>query len=120
MLDIRITSSPISLLMPRNKWQENARRVLWVLLGYITTPQRRVNLSRIAHFVSLASFAPPHSSSRSRLLLLLLLAPHIVQAHTSVYVCAQYNALTPRPLDECNNVYAPPQDQLCMGLTVTD
>lgn len=61
-----------------------------------------------------------HSSSRSCLLLLLLLALHIVQAHISVYVCAQYNALTPRPLDECNNVYAPLQDQLSMGFMMTN
>lgn len=76
--------------------------------------------TRVAHFVTLAHLLQPsYSSSRCRLLFLLLLALHIVQAHTSVYVCAQYDALTPRPLDERNNVYAPPQDQLSMVFTVT-
>lgn len=75
--------------------------------------------TRVAHFVSLTHLLQlPYSSSRCRLFLLLL-ALHIVQAHISVYVCAQYDALTPRPLDERNNVYAPPQDQLFMVLTVT-
>jgi hypothetical protein len=49
----------------------------------------------------------------ARLLFLLLLALHIVQAHISVYVCAQYNALTTRPLDERNNVV-----RIATGITI--
>jgi hypothetical protein len=42
------------------------------------------------------------------------------QAHTSRYVCAQYNALNPRPTDERNNVYSPPQDQsLVLGFPLS-
>jgi len=83
--------------------------------------KRRVDLSltRCTFRFARIFLQPPHSSSRSCLLFLLLLALHIVLAHTSVYVCAQYNALTPRTLDERNNVYALPQGQLSMGFPLT-
>ncbi|KAF8492019.1 hypothetical protein F5888DRAFT_944333 [Russula emetica] len=74
--------------------------------------KRRVNFVTHALHISFPShlLQPPHSSSRSHLLFILLLAP-IVQAHTSVHVCSQYNERpTARPLDEimCMHRYTGP------------
>lgn len=81
-----------------------APRIYHYSTNVASTCHHALHISSSSH-----NLQPPHSSSRSRPLFLLLLAPYIVQAHTSVYVCAQYNALTPRPLD-----------QLYTGFTVTN
>src|SRR5258708_6864572 len=110
MLEIRIASSSISLLL-NQLMQQMARKRTPCVVGAPRTYHHHTNIASACHALHISFpphlFQPPYASSRSRLLFLLLLALRIVQAHTSVYVCAQKDAL-PRsraspPASECNN-----------------